>query len=444
MKLRAALLIALASTLVVRSASGEDWWQFRGPSGNGHSEATDVPITWGGFFEKPLWTTSIPGRGWSSPIVTANRVWLTSSEIVALEESKAEKKIASRPYGASDFQTHASVTLFAIELDADTGEILRRIDLFNCSDPPPIHAWNSYASPTPVTDGNNVYCHFGALGTACIEIKSGRVLWRRQLKTEEITGGAASPVLWHDQLFVACDGADEQYVISVDKQTGETRWRTDRPNLDDIDPAFKRASSTPLIIEGGGRTQLISMSAHWLLSIDPENGREWWRAKVASGYSAVPRPILHNEKVIVCTGYSKPEMVALNINGNGDVTETHILWRARSQVPEVASPIVVNDQIYFVTLGGVATSLNASTGEKIWQHRMDGSFAASPTYANGHLYFTSMEGETTVIRPGRTYDFVAKNQLFGESYASLAVYRNQFLLRTGLGLFCLPTSKSIE
>ena len=439
MSAQPSLLLAILVASFGNFLQADDWWQFRGPGGNGDAGDVVVPTKWGGVFDKPYWETTIPGHGWSSPVVVANRIWITTSELVALNEIQSEDKIAKRPYGVSDFQTHASVKLFAIELNADTGEMLRRIELFECDDPPPIHSSNSYASPTPVSDGKRVYCHFGALGTACIEIETGRVLWRREFKVEEITGCAASPVLWRDMLYLACDGADQQFVVALDTLSGETKWKTDRPSLEGVDHAFRRSFSTPIIVESNPRTQLISMSAQWLVAYNPENGQEWWRAKVGSGYSAVPRPVFQRDKVFVSTGYSKPQMVAVNINGTGDITDSHIVWRSKSQGPEISSPILVGGQIYFVSAIGVATSLDLETGEMVWQHRVGGSHASSPTYAGGHIYFTSKEGVTTVIRPGREYDEIGKNELFGETYASLAVYRNHFLLRTNPILYCLET-----
>jgi len=439
MSARPSLLLVILVASFGNFLHADDWWQFRGPGGNGDAGEVVVPTKWGGFFDKPYWETTIPGHGWSSPVVVANRIWITTSELLALNESQSEDKIAKRPFGTSDFQTHASVKLFAIELNADTGEILRRIELFESDDPPPIHSSNSYASPTPVSDGERVYCHFGALGTACIEIETGRVLWRREFKVEEITGCAASPVLWRDMLYLACDGADQQFVVALDTLSGKTKWKTDRPSLEGVDPAFRRSFSTPIIVESNPRTQLISMSAQWLVSYNPENGQEWWRAKVGSGYSAVPRPVFQGDKVFVSTGYSKPQMVAVNISGTGEITDSHIVWRSKSQGPEISSPILVGGQIYFVSAIGVATSLDLETGEMVWQHRIGGGHASSPTYAGGHIYFTSSDGVTTVIRPGRVYDELGKNELFGETYASLAVYRNHFLLRTNPVLYCLET-----
>lgn len=434
---RLGTLFGALLAVLSNGVQADDWYQFRGPSGDGHIADKNVPTTWGGFFEKPVWKTVVPGRGWSSPIVVANRIWLTSSEQLALSDEVVEQKLASRPFGSTDFQAHASVALFAIELNADTGEILRRIDLFSVGNPPPIHSMNSYASPTPITDGLRVYCHFGSLGTACIDIQSGKVLWRREFKIEEITGGGASPVLWDNHLFVPFDGSDEQYLVALDKMTGQTKWKSARPPIEASNDSHRRAFSTPLLVESDGRTQLISAAAQWLVSYNPEDGREWWRAKVGDGHALVPRPVFQNGSIFVCTGYSKPQMVAIKVNGSGDVTESAILWRSSRQVPEIASPIIVGREIYFVSALGVATCLDIETGALVWQHRMGGTHASSPSFSDGRIYFTSQEGITTVIRPGPVYSEIAKNELFGETLASLAVYQGMFLLRTDPNLYCL-------
>lgn len=426
----------LTILLLAGGAQAEDWWQFRGPNA-GHSSAQGLPLEWDNFFREPKWKTQIPGKGWSSPIVVGDRIWLTSAEQVALENDAVGDKLAELPFGAFDLVTDASVKLFAIELDAQSGELLRRIDLFEQQAPPPIHAMNSYASPTPATDGERLYCHFGSLGTACIAIVSGEVLWRQKLVVDEITGPAASPVLWENQLILACDGADQQYLIALDKLTGETHWKVERPEITVVDETWRRAFSTPLIVESPDRVQLISMSAQWLISVNPSDGRQWWRAKVGSGYSAVPTPVHLGERVFVCTGFPRAEMVAVDISGSGDVTDTAIAWRHARQVPDISSPIVVDDDLYFASSQGVVSCLDAATGKLIWQQRLGGKFAASPILAEGRIYFSNSAGVTTVIQPGHTYVELASNELFCESYASLAVYGNKILLRTNPYLFCL-------
>ncbi len=431
MNIKALLVSVLQASLCVSASElvlAEDWWQFRGPN-SGQITASQVPTQWGHSSQATVWSTPIPGKGWSSPIVVGDRIWLTSAEEVAIGTKEAAEKLATLPFGSRDIVVDGAVTLFAIELNAETGEILRRIDLFEKKSPPPLHAMNSYASPTPVTNGKRIVCHFGSLGTACIDIASGKIPWKRELAVEELTGGGASPVLLDSTLFFACDGADQQYLIALDELSGETKWKVSRPEINPVDDSQRRAFSTPLIVNSNGRKQVISLAAQWLVSYNPEDGGEWWRAKVGSGYSLVPTPVFDRDRVFVCTGFSQPEMVAVSTLGSGDITDSGILWRYSRQVPEISSPVVVGDEIYFVS-DGIATCLDAASGTQVWQHRLGGKFAASLTATKTCLYLTSSGGVTTVIQPGREFIKLAANELFGESYASMAVYKHSLLLRT--------------
>lgn len=433
-------LVAVIWSLFSMISIAEEWWQFRGP-GNGHAASGKLPIQWDGFLYEPIWKSKIPGKGWSSPIILGDRIWLTSAEEVALDVNKVAERLEDLPFGSTDITANASVTLFALELDAKTGRLIQRVDLFKHEDPPPIHRMNSYASPTPVTDGKIVVCHFGALGTASIEAETGKVIWKRELFVDELTGGAASPVMNEDHVFLACDGTDEQYMIALDKHTGDTRWKTNRPDIRVSEDSHRRSFSTPLLIEAGGRHQLISSAAQWLVSYNPKDGREWWRAKVGTGYSIVPTPAFGHDRVYVCTGFMSPELVAVDVGGSGDVTETAVAWRYKSQVPEISSPIVVDEEIYFVSTNGIATCLDIDTGEVAWKQRIGGHFAASPLHADGKIYLTSSGGVTTVIQAGREYKELSTNELFGETFASLAVYQNSFLLRTNPYLFRITSER---
>ena len=430
------LLWGHLSTGFVDGAKAEDWWQFRGHSG-GHVGTKGMPIRWAGVLDEPLWKVDIPGKGWSSPIVIGDRIWLTSSEETALAENDAQQVLKNRPYGTKDFVVHRTVQLLAVEIDAETGDVLRRLNLLKRGAPRPIHWMNSYASPTPVTDGERLYCHFGSLGTVCVDVASGRIVWTRELDSEEITGGGASPLLWGDCLYLSCDGADRQFVIALDKMTGKTKWQTARPPVQVTDDSHRRSFSTPILIRSSGKEQLVSMGAQWLVSYEPEGGDEIWRARVGTGFAPVPTPVYADDRVYVCTGYPKPDMVAVKTTGVGDVTESGIAWRYSGQVPEIASPLIVGGQLYFVTDGGIATSLDAGTGRELWRERLGGQFVSSPIHAEGRVYFTSTEGKTTVVRPGHKFEALAVNELLSETYATFAVYRSNFLIRTNPFLYCI-------
>jgi outer membrane protein assembly factor BamB len=415
-----------------------DWPQFRGPTGDGVATATGLPLRWGGF-DPPTWQAEIPGRGWSSPIVCGERIWLTTAEQTALPTQVRDKKLDDsrfRDY-RDQLQLHGSVTCVAVELSAATGEVLRRIDLFECPDPPPTHNTNGYASPTPATDGARLICHYGSLGTACVDLVSGEVLWKQRLQFDEVTGPGSSPVIHENLIIVPCDGADRQFVTALDIATGQTVWQTNRPAIHDQLGVHRRAFSTPLIVDYHGRKEVVVPGAQWVVGYNPNDGVELWRFDMGECHAAIPRPVAADGMIYVCTGYLKPRLLAIRLGGSGDITLTHLTWEYDRQVPEISSPIVLGKELYFVSSGGIATCLDARSGKLVWQHRLGGNFAASPLAADGKLYFLSREGVTTVVRAGREYAELAQSQLFGQTLASPAVCGQALLIRADRSLYCL-------
>jgi outer membrane protein assembly factor BamB len=418
-----------------------NWSQFRGPDGSGHASSKGMPTTWGGFLSPYAWQTAIPGRGWSSPIVIHDRVWLTTAESTALPESEAMKKLEDREGGTVDFKAHRSVTFFAVELDLENGKLLRKLELFSVDQPPPIHATNSYASPTPTSDGERLYCHFGSLGTVGIDLVSGAILWKHAFAVDDVTGSGSSPILCRDRLIIVCDGSDEQFVTALDKRTGQVLWKTVRPPIETHDSFKRRAFSTPLVVEYQGRMQLLIPAAQWLVSYNPETGDEWWRCRTAIGYSVIPQPAFRDGLVYTCTGYMKPELWAIRADGSGDVSATHVAWKFTRQAPEIASPIVIDDAVYCVSSSGILSCLQATDGQTRWQHRLEGSYASSPLFADGKLYLTNQSGLTTVLEPGPDYVELAKNTTFGETKASLAFSGRSLLIRTDPVLYCIREAR---
>lgn len=410
-------------------AQESDWLEFRGPSGQGHVGRTDMPVRWGGPFRPPTWSISLPGQGWSSPIVIGDSVWLSSAEIVAISDNLVTEKLESHEYGATDFQTHGSVSLLAIRVNALDGKVEQVIELGRVESPKPIHSMNSYASPTPCSDGEKIVFHFGSLGTYCIQ-RSGKVLWHRQVPLDDITGPATSPILNKDLVYFAFDGTDDQYICAVNLETGQEVWRTQRPEIETPRDAERRAFSTPLLVDYQGKLQLLSPCAQWLVSYDPDTGFENWRCRIGSGHAIVPRVVYQDGVAFACSGYMRPELFAIRVDGKGDVSSSHVLWNWKRQVPEVASPVLVGDSICFVSSLGVVTCLSRQDGTLRWQDRLSGSFASSPTQAGELIYFTNQSGETTVVKVGDTMETVATNELFGETLASFAVFQDGFLIRS--------------
>ncbi|MEM9657811.1 MAG: PQQ-binding-like beta-propeller repeat protein, partial [Planctomycetota bacterium] len=322
------------------------WPQFRGPGGQGHAAA--APLRWSEG-ENVVWKTELPGRGWSSPIVVDGRVWLTSAietEAAGAELDSLLEPLQGRP-GADQMAAVSKIDLWVMEFDWATGQPLRKMKAFTVERPDPIHGFNSHSSPTPVYDDGRLFCHFGTYGTACIDVKSGETLWRTKLELEHGVGPGSSPALCDDLLIIPCDGMERQFIAALDKRTGKTVWSTPRPPIRIENGDMRKAFSTPLVVEVDGRRQVVVPGAQWFAAYDPVNGEEIWRVDHGAGFSNVPRPVFDGERLYLCTGFSHPELVAIHPDGSGDVTETHVAWRWRRQVPTIPSPVVVDGLVFF-------------------------------------------------------------------------------------------------
>ena len=432
------LLVLTVVVLSSASLMANEWRQFRGTDGQGRAtDAKNLPSTWSET-ENVLWKSEIPGRGWSSPVFATATIWLTTAVEHPLSDEELEKaresKLAKNPI-AKQMKIFGDVTLRAIGLNSLTGKVEQNIELFNVTDLEAIHSLNSFASPSPVLDGTMLYCHFGELGTACINTETNQVVWKAHLPSKHSVGPGSSPIIVNDMFIVPCDGTDQQYVIALNKLTGEQVWKTNRPPLKGDNGDLHKSFSTPLLVNDGHRDQVIIPGAQWVVAYDPRDGYEIWRVQHGSGFSNVPRPVAGHGLAYICTGFMNPQIWAIALDGRGDITESHVKFKVPKQVPATPSPVLVNEQLYFITDQGVATSVNAITGENIWTQRISGNFSSSPLYADGKIYFSNHEGKTTVVRPGREYEELAVNSLDGQLMASPAVLDQSLLFRSQSHLY---------
>jgi len=413
----AAALLLLLLMLGPARAAADDWPQFRGPGGQGHSTERGVPLEWSDT-RNVLWKIPVPGSGWSSPTVADGRIWLTSSE-----ESR-------RPGRSTD------ASLRALAFDVETGRQLVNVEVFRTEDAGVINVKNSRASPTPVVEGDRVYVHFGADGTAALTT-SGDIVWTARFPYESQHGNGGSPILWRDLLIVSCDGADRAFVVALDKHTGKVRWRTSRRR------PWDQAYSTPLVIQVGGRDQIVSVGAYRTAAYDPETGDEIWHVSYQDGFSNVPRPVFGHGLVFLSTGFQEPSMLAVRADGRGDVTRTHIAWTERRAAPHTPSPLLVGELLYMVSDIGIATCLDARSGKVHWRERLGGNYSASPVLADGRIYFLSEEGVTSVVAPGTTFQKLASSEIDGSTLASMAVSNGSFFIRTSSHLYRIGASPAV-
>ena len=403
-----------------------DWPEFRGPWGNGHADSPGdgaprgLPLRWSET-ENVKWKTAIPHLGWSTPVVLDGQIWLTT----ATEEGRDS---------------------FAVCVDAETGAVLFFEKIFHNENPEPLgNNVNCYASPSPVIEAGRVYVHFGSYGTACLDTAACKVLWeRRDLPCRHYRGPGSSLILFEDLLMLSFDGVDMQYVAALDKHTGRTVWKTDRSTVwSDLDENgqperegdYRKAFCTPLIIDVGGQPQLISLGAAAGFAYDPRTGREIWKTH-HDGHSSSPRPVFGLGHVFATTGHGKSEVWALRPDGEGDVTDTHVTWKVDGRsVPKQPSPLLVDGLLYLISNEGIATCLDAATGEEVWSERIGGNFMASLLYADGRIYYPSVQGKTTVIEAGRQFKELAVNKLDDGFMASPAVTGKALILRTRTHLY---------
>ena len=406
---------------------GVDWPQFRGPKGDGQALGANPPVAWSDTTNL-AWKVSVTGRGRSSPVVLGDRIWLTT----AVEQGVVRKRI-----GADDMQTAEHVSLRAVCLDRATGKPIWEAVLFEVSNPDPVHWLNSWATPTPVVEPGRVYCEFGTFGTVCLEAATGKVLWQRQIHADHQVGPGTSPVLWQDRLLLVRDGREAQYVTALDKSTGQTLWKADRPPINTSSPNLKKSFSTPLLLEQDGQAQLVAPGPHWTVAYDPAQGKEIWRVRHGDGFSIGTSPVQGQGLVFFGTGCFKAQLFAVRASGHDDVTATHVAWKSLRQVPVMSSPVLVGDEIYWVSDDGMVTCANLHSGEVHWQERLGGSCLASPIAAQGRLYFFRQDAKTLVFKAGKTPERLAENSLEGTLIATPAVGDRALYLRTDSHVYCI-------
>jgi outer membrane protein assembly factor BamB len=413
------LAIAILAIALPAIAVGADWPQFRGPDGQGQSTATGVPIAWSET-ENIAWKTAIPGLGWSSPAIRGKQIWITT----AVDDGH---------------------TLRAICVDRDNGTIVLDVEVFKLDEPGSVHANNSHASPTPVIDGDRVYVHFGAHGTACLTAE-GDIVWKTQeLKYAHGHGPAGSPVVWGDLVFINCDGTDVQYVVALDKNTGSIRWKKERAHISDDRKSGKlqvpMAYCTPLLLEFGGRMQLVSLGSDAVVAYEPSTGDEiWWITY--SGYSNVSRPVYGHGMLYFSTGFGEPKFLAVKIPGQGDLTG-NLVWESTkgALVPLDVSPLLVGHELYTISDAGIGVCYDALSGKQLWMQRLGAKFWASPVYAEGRIYCLDADGTTTVLAASKEFEELAKNKLDGAAQASPAIVDGAIFLRTDKFLYRIENAK---
>jgi len=398
--------VVLAGIVTALPARAEDWPQWRGPRGDGTSTETGIPTKWTAT-ENVAWKTPIPGRGYSSPIVSGDRIFLTT----ALED--VEKQ-----------QLHC--------LDRKTGKILwTQEQPFKKQQR--IHKLNSHASGTPTTDGKAVYVTFHDQPhyVVCAYDFDGKLLWKKSPGDfYSVHGFCSPPVLYQDSVILNGDQDNKAaYLVALDKHTGAEKWRVQRPGI--------RSYCPPVIIDVAGKKQLVFAGAKTTAAYDPATGKQIWNIDGPTE-QFVASAVYRNGVLFMTYGFPLRGHIGINPTGSGNVTKTHILYNdspgAGGYVP---SPVAHGDYFFNVSDEAFATCREAKTGKLLWKERLGKHFTASPVEAGGLLYFTADDGLTTVLKPGPTLEVVQKNPLGEEVFASFAISQGQIFLRGAQHLYCI-------
>jgi len=411
MKLRTwPLLVAALVCSTFVSLQAENWPRFRGPTGQGMSSETGLPLHWSAT-QNVSWKIEIPGQGWSSPIVWGDRVFVTST-------------------------TDEGRSCHVICVDRRTGELVWNTKVFEQSIKKK-RPENSYATPTPTTDGERVYVVFGGGGMAAVDY-DGKVAWTcHEVDFYGHHGLAASPILVGDLVVMPYDGSSdgennkvgwkipwrEAVLLAVDKVTGKVRWRGKRG-------LSRLGHVTPNVLHENGETQIVSGAGDCVQGFDPQTGELIWTI-YSQGEGVTPSIVIGDGLIFSCSGFEEPTIRVVRTGGQGDVTESHITWEQKKGVPSLASLLYVKPYLYSVTDAGVVTCFEAATGDVVWQERIGGKHSSSPIYADGKIYFlTEAEGETTVIAAGGEFKVLARNTSGEKCKASMAASQGNLFIRS--------------
>jgi len=341
-------LLFLCLSHQVLQAHTDNWTHFRGSHLNGTSTDTQVPVNWNDS-TNIIWKTDIAYKGWSSPVVFGDQIWLTAS-------------------------TDDGKQLKALCMDFNSGKKIFDLNIFKPDSVYPKHSINSYATPTPCMEDGFVYLDYGSYGTACLKTSDGAMVWKRNdLKCEHVQGPASSPMIYKNLLILHYEGTDVQYIVALNKQTGETVWKTERPAAlyEPLLPIGKKAYTTPLIVNVKGQDLLISNGAAVCIAYDPETGKEVWRV-VQGEDSTIAMPMAENGIVYFYTSFVTPadgekyaELLAVDPDGKGDITSSNVLWRFKSPILQLSTPLVVDELIYTIDTHNTLYCLDAKTGKEM-------------------------------------------------------------------------------
>lgn len=430
----AGLLSFISFSEKAQPAQAADWPQWRGPQANGTSPETGLPLEWSDS-SGIAWKAEIPEWGASTPIVAGDAIFLTShveeQQLVLLKLQRATGQLLwTRQIG--------SETTSRKEAGREADE-RRRHQVF--------HELHNLASPSPVTDGELVVVHFGNGDLAAFDY-DGNQLWHRNLQKDygDYTiwwGHANSPLLYQDLVISCClqDSLEDlaephatSYVVAHHKRTGEEVWKT--PRVPEIVKEPCDSYVTPILRQNGDRTEVLIYGGLMLDAYDPLTGKQLWFLPKLAGNRVIPCPLVADDLIYIIQGMRKP-LLAVRPEGDGECSLSEVVWKYERAISDSSTPTLWDGLLFMVNEGGVATCLDAQTGEVRWTERLEGKYHASPLAAEGRVYFLNLQGKTTVVAAKAEFEKLAENQLDDDTIASPIAADGRIFLRGRKTLYCL-------
>ncbi len=439
------MLLTITWCVLAQAQTAAHWPQWRGPFFNGMARG-DAPTVWSDT-SNIKWKTTIPGRGFSTPAIWGDRIFVTTAiptgtPAPAPTESDASAGGQTQRRGAGGGAGPLVEHRFdVLSLDRKTGKILWQKTAKTATPHEGYHRnYGSFASNSPITDGRYVYASFGSRGIYCYDF-NGKLIWEKdlgvQMKMRLAFGEGSAPLLAGDRLFLVFDHEAESFIVALDKRNGKELWRAAREE--------RSSWSTPLAIEHGGRTEIVVSATNRIRSYDPETGKVLWESG-GLGANVIPVPVYQNGMVYVMSGYRDPKMMAIKLGKPGDLTGSDaIVWSHTRGVPYTASPVLYDNKLYVVTDNGMVSAFDATTGEAYYaQTRLPKSpnLKASPVGANGKLYLATEDGDVVVLKMGDKFEVIATNHLTDQVFiATPVIAAGELFLRGQNTLFCIADKK---
>ncbi|MCA1631002.1 MAG: PQQ-binding-like beta-propeller repeat protein [Acidobacteria bacterium] len=444
--MKRAILASLCLALFAAAGVAQNWSQFRGQNASGVADGKPAPAAWDATKMSGVrWKTAIPGLAHSSPVVWGGRVYVTTAV-------STEAKPAARfgLYGDVDpVKDEPKHTWHVMALDKLTGKVLWDRVASEGTPKTKRHPKATHASSTPATDGKHVVALFGSQGLMTCYDEKGKLLWK--IDTGVLDAGwfydpdyqwghASSPIIYKNLVIVQADVQKDSFIAAYDLKTGKQVWKTMRDEI----PSW----SSPTVVEGKTRAELITNGTKFIRAYDPATGKELWRLG-GNSEIATPTPIFSRDLIYVTNGYRpiQPIFAVKAGTANGDITlkdgkETNdaIAWSKQRGGPYMPTPIVYGDIFYVVSNQGVLAAYNAVTGERLYQERLagkGGAFTASPVAADGKLYFSSEDGDVMVVKAGAKYEFLGTNPMGEVMMATPAVSDGVLFVRTKDHLYAI-------